>query len=69
MEDRDGSSRVEDRVGSSGVGRSEIEDSVGSSGERDMEDREVSSGVEDLGRSSGELRRWKTTEDLPGENT
>ena len=42
MEDREGSSRVEDPVGSSGVGG------------REMEDREESSWGEDLDRSSGE---------------
>ena len=34
-----------------------------------MEDRERSSRVEDLGRSSVEVGWWKTTEDLPGKKT
>ena len=66
MEDREGSSRVEDPVGSSGVGGREMEDReessrveedpVGSSGVggREMEDREESFREEDLDRSSGE---------------
>ena len=31
-----------------------------------MEDRERSSRIEDLCRSSGEGERWKTAKDLPG---
>ena len=37
--------------------------------EREMEDREGSSRVEDLYGSSVEGERWKTAEDLPGDKT
>ena len=53
MEDRERSSRKEDPIGSSGVGR------------RKIEDREGSSRVEDTSGSSGE-REMEDAKDLPG---